>query len=167
MFSKYCCDETIVAKARRASILILRRKRRTGFGASGKPASTAFGGSAQELGATRGNRADAPVGRHRGPRSPNPQKSLQSASEQQHKRCHILASILIAIYCVFVGGIFLGMAAQGDSECRALLGDVLWEGSVPRYVIVTDGRQGGVAVEGSFRIGSFRGGCNLLAQPSS
>jgi Leucine-rich repeat (LRR) protein len=46
--------------------------------------------------------------------------------------------------CVIVGGSFLHMAVTGDSECRSLLGDVLWQGSSPKFVILQN----------------LRGGCN-------
>ena len=57
-------------------------------------------------------------------------------------------SVLIAIFCIVTGGIFLGKVIDGDRACRGLLGDTLWEGSSPKFVLVKDG-------------GSLRGGCNV------
>ncbi len=65
---------------------------------------------------------------------------------EQYTCVQFFLSVLIAVYCILSGGIFARMATQGHSECRELLGEALWAGAKPKYVIV-----GG------------RGSCNLLA----
>ena len=63
-------------------------------------------------------------------------------------RIALVFSVLISIFCIVTGGIFLGKAIDGDRACRGLLGDTLWDGSSPKFVVVKDG-------------GSLRGGCNF------
>ena len=63
-------------------------------------------------------------------------------------RIALVFSVLISIFCIVTGGIFLRMVIDGDRACRGLLGDTLWEGSSPKIVVVEDGR-------------ALRGGCNF------
>ena len=72
----------------------------------------------------------------------------ETTKQSSGHRIALVFSVLIAIFCIVTGGIFLGMVIDGDRACRGLLGDTLWEGSSPKFVVVKDG-------------GSLRGGCNF------
>jgi hypothetical protein len=72
----------------------------------------------------------------------------ETTKQSSGHRVALVFSALIAIFCIVTGGIFLGMVIDGDMACRGLLGDTLWGGSSPKFVVVKDG-------------GSLRGGCNF------
>ena len=82
-------------------------------------------------------------------------KQQQQQQHQQRPQPRQLSvakygSLLISAYCVICGGVFLGMAGEGDRKCRELMGDILWEGATPKIVVIDSD-------------GLLRGGCNFAA----
>ena len=69
------------------------------------------------------------------------------SSKTLNKVVGLIVSAL-AIVCIAFGGLFLHMSSEGSDSCKKILGEQLWQGSSPRYVIVRT------------RDGSLRGGCN-------
>ena len=62
-------------------------------------------------------------------------------------------SILVSISAAFSGCFFVGLALKGDMKCREMLGDALWEGATPQFVVIRSNK-------GILKI---HGDCNLSA----
>ena len=58
--------------------------------------------------------------------------------------------MLISIFSIVTGSVFLHQAQIGDTACRKVLGDIIWEGSSPKFVVVQAN-------------GSLQGACNFSA----
>ena len=92
-------------------------------------------------------------------RQPNPDNHHQRLKEIPEciNRAAILLSVLISAFCICCGAVFIIMANEGDAKCRAMLGNALWNGATPKWVIV---RTGEGWAEWSVPL---RGECNFLA----
>ncbi len=67
-------------------------------------------------------------------RTPVPQKLTENPKRCAH-RAALALSLLLSGFCIVIGSIFLRMAMEGDTACRLMLGDALWEASSPKLVI--------------------------------
>ena len=87
------------------------------------------------------------------PPPPPASKAAKRRIAHHIPRAGVPLSLLISMFCVVCGGVFLNMAGEGDRECRGILGDALWEGSAPKFVILKSDEVHSLPV--------LRGGCNL------
>jgi Leucine-rich repeat (LRR) protein len=79
------------------------------------------------------------------------ERSARTRTGNRHNSVLAVLSVLLAVYCLVCGTIFLRMASEGDTLCRDMLGDALWQGSTPKLVIVKADS------------GPLREGCNFKA----
>ena len=79
--------------------------------------------------------------------------AAQSTKSAMGKICFSLA---VSAYSVSVAGWFLYLARLGDLQCRTMLGDSLWSGAEPQFVIGTTRRNGSWLY-------SLHSECNYLA----
>jgi Leucine-rich repeat (LRR) protein len=91
--------------------------------------------------------------------------SSGKGTQQQQQLCLSLClSLLLSIYSIVTGGLFLRMTSEGAMECRNMLGDAIWAGATPKFVVIKiDDDTAAAAAAGVTAGGRLRGGCNLLA----
>ncbi len=80
------------------------------------------------------------------------ENDLSAVRHDGNSRATIVLSLILSVACIACGTTFMVMAEEGDAACRSMLGDALWEGSQPRYVIAKS--------DGS---GLLHGYCNFSA----
>ena len=82
----------------------------------------------------------------------NSKKFAESVLQRESLIVRVMqaASIIISIFCIVTGSVFLHWAQAGDTACRSVLGDTIWEGSSPKIVIAHVN-------------GSLQGACNFSA----
>ena len=86
--------------------------------------------------------------------------SSSSNSGKVNNRVMVLVSFLCSAYYIACGSVFLRMAYEGDAACRNMLGDTLWEGSKPQYVITA---QPSAGLGAGSSLTHLRGFCNFTA----
>lgn len=95
------------------------------------------------------------------------QSSANAHTLKKHSTVHapsiswvvIIFSLLTSASCLISGGMYFNMAVKGAHECSSELGESIWKGASPKFVVMKTTSDG----LGSNFFSSHRGGCNFSA----